>query len=105
PVLVPDGASDASECASRLAPLCVHPSVVAPAAVNAFVLIAPVMPLAATSTRSVWPPPAVKDPELPLPTTSTIQELATGLVMLVEIESAPLVSTLVAAVCGADWLT
>src|SRR5262245_47895223 len=101
-VAPPDGASDASECASRLAPLCVQPSVVAPAAVRALVLMAPVMPLAATSTRSVWPLAAVKEPELPLPTTSTIQELVAALVMLVEIESAPLVSTLVAAFCGAD---
>ena len=52
-VPVPDGASEASECASRLAPLCAQPRVVLPAAVRALVLVAPVMPLAAMSQRSV----------------------------------------------------
>src|SRR5262245_66387754 len=85
----PDGASATSECARRFAPLCAQPRVVLPAAPRALVLAAPVMPLAAMSQRSVWPLAAVKEPEFPLPTTSTIQELAAPAVIAVEIESAP----------------
>src|SRR5262249_26989722 len=40
--------------------------------------------------------------QLPLPTMSTTQELVAALVILVAIESAPPVSTLVATFCGAD---
>ena len=47
----------------------------------------------------------MNEPEFPLPTTSTIQEFAVAVLMLVEIESAPLVSTLVATDCGAPWFT
>src|SRR4030095_6913409 len=93
----------ASEWARRLAPEWAQPSVVLPAVVSAFVLIAPVMPLAAMSHRSVWPEFGVNEPELPLPTTSTIQAFATVLVIEVEMESAPLVSTFVAAGWGAAW--
>src|SRR5262249_58543354 len=101
----PEGANDASEWASRLAPEWVQLSVVEPAVATGLVLVAPVMPLAAMSQRSVWPLPAVNDPEFPLPTTSTTHALAVAVVMLVEMESAPLVSTFVATDCGADWAT
>ena len=96
-----EGESDTSEWARRFAPECAWAIVVAPAVATGLVLVAPVMPLAARSHRSVCPLPAVKEPEFPLPTTSTTQALLTGVVMLVAIESAPLVSTFVAAGPGA----
>ncbi len=100
-----DGAKEASECAKRFAPECVQPSVVLPAVATGLVLLAPVMPLAAMPQRRVWPLAAVNVPELPLPTTSTTHAPLVCVVMLVEMESAPLESTLVATLSGALWFT
>src|SRR5215510_1112227 len=101
----PEDASDASEWARRLAPECVQLMVVAPAVATGLLLVAPVMPDAAMSVRSVCPLPAVNEPEFPLPTTSTTQAFAERVVMEVEIESAPLVSVRAVAASGAAWLT
>src|SRR6266700_2539830 len=100
-----DGAKEASECARRLAPECVQLRVVAPAVATAFVLLAPVEPLEAIPQRRVWPLAAVNVPELPLPTASTTHAPLVCVVMLVEMESAPLESTLVATLSGALWFT
>ena len=95
-----DGAIDASECANRFAPEWVQLSVVVPVLDGALVLLAPVILLAAMPQRIVCPLPAVNVPELPLPTTSTTQAPAVNVAMLVEMESAPLVSTCVATFSG-----
>jgi len=100
-----DGANEARECARRLAPECVQLSVVLPAVATGLVLLAPVIPLAAIPQRRVWPLAAVNVPELPLPTASTTHAPLVCVVMLVEMESAPLVSTLVATLSGALWFT
>ena len=68
---------------------------------GAFVLPAPVILLAAMPQRIVCPLPAVNVPEFPLPTTSTTQAPAVNVEMLLEMESAPLVSTCVATFSGA----
>src|SRR5262245_48313223 len=101
----PEAASDTREWARRLAPECVQLMVVEPAVATGLLLMAPVMPDAATSRRSVCPLPGVNEPEFPLPTTSTTSALAEPVVMLEEMESAPLVSVRAVADSGAAWLT
>src|SRR5882762_2109121 len=88
----PEAASDTREWARRLAPECVQLMVVVPAVATGLLLVAPVMPDAAMSVRSVCPLPCVNEPEFPLPTTSTTQAFAERVVMVEEMESAPLVS-------------
>jgi len=79
--------------------------VVEPGEAIGFVLLAPVMALAAIDHLAVWPLPAVNVPELPLPTTSTTHAPLVKVLMLVEIESAPLVSVCVVTASGPDCRT
>src|SRR6185503_3676135 len=101
----PEDARETREWARRFAPECVQLMVVDPAVATGLLLVAPVMPDAAMSVRSVCPLPGVNEPEFPLPTTSTTHAFAERVVMIVEMASAPLVSVRAVAASGAAWLT